>query len=214
MLPAPRRDLHPPRKPLKSSLDKLEYNRKRYWGNREDNIRKAKEYYVENKEKVLKYQKDYVERYKEETQAYRKRWHQENKEKVIAKATKWNKRNRARRLEIQANYRNKNSNYIKSRNKEYRLRYRELAIEYYSNGRKICACCNEKVQQFLTIDHIDGGGNKHRKLIGIAGGHNFYYWLKRNNYPEGYQVLCMNCNHAKGIFGICPHQNSDTTIPL
>jgi hypothetical protein len=67
MPPTPRRDLHPPRKPLKSSIDRLEYNRKRYWDNREENLIKAREYYEKNKEKVIEYQKLYVGKYSEET---------------------------------------------------------------------------------------------------------------------------------------------------
>jgi hypothetical protein len=50
---------------------------------------------------------------------------------------------------------------------------------------------------------IGGGGNKHRKSI---KNRNFYLWLKQNDYPSGYRVLCMNCNFAEGKFGYCPHQ--------
>lgn len=68
-----------------------------------------------------------------------------------------------------------------------------------------CACCGETRIEFLSIDHIAGGGNKHRREITGTCGTRFYGWLKKNNYPEGYQVLCMNCNFAKGHFGSCPH---------
>ena len=35
----------------------------------------------------------------------------------------------------------------------------------------------------------------------------FYLWLKRNNFPPGYQVLCWNCNCGRSINnGICPHK--------
>jgi hypothetical protein len=32
-----------------------------------------------------------------------------------------------------------------------------------------------------------------------------YLWLKRNNYPTGFRVLCHNCNLAIGFYGYCPH---------
>ena len=32
-------------------------------------------------------------------------------------------------------------------------------------------------------------------------------WLKNNNYPKGFQILCWNCNFAKGVLGQCPHQD-------
>lgn len=31
-------------------------------------------------------------------------------------------------------------------------------------------------------------------------------WLKKNNYPPGFRVLCMNCNFSLGMRGYCPHQ--------
>lgn len=46
----------------------------------------------------------------------------------------------------------------------------------------------------LSIDHIYGGGNKHRKQIGSMS---FYRWLKKNHYPDGFQVLCMSCQCVK-----------------
>lgn len=48
----------------------------------------------------------------------------------------------------------------------------------------------------LTIDHINGDGAKERKETGMYGWR-FYQWLKKNNYPDGYQVLCMNCQFIK-----------------
>jgi hypothetical protein len=69
-----------------------------------------------------------------------------------------------------------------------------------------CACCGETEEAFLSIDHISGDGREHRKLIG-TGGQAFYLWLKNHGYPkDNFQLLCMNCNFAKGKLGECPHQ--------
>lgn len=88
----------------------------------------------------------------------------------------------------------------------YRKQARIDAIEHY--GGK-CACCGEDRKEFLAIDHINGGGNKHQKQInGLAMG----IWLRKNNYPKGFRILCHNCNMALGIFGYCPHQNSITEL--
>ena len=38
------------------------------------------------------------------------------------------------------------------------------------------------------------------------GGYALHLWLKKNNFPDGFRVLCMNCNWAKSAFGICPHK--------
>ena len=52
----------------------------------------------------------------------------------------------------------------------------------------------------LSIDHINGDGATDVKGIHL------YYRLKRERYPDGYQVLCMNCQVIKRVvnkeFGI------------
>ena len=35
---------------------------------------------------------------------------------------------------------------------------------------------------------------------------NLNYWLEKNNFPSGFQILCWNCNFAKGSLGKCPHE--------
>lgn len=78
---------------------------------------------------------------------------------------------------------------------------RMKVLSYYSNGKFECVCCGENTLEFLTINHIDGGGRQHKKS---TGGH-IYEWLIRNEFPEGFNVLCMNCNFADGMYGVCPH---------
>lgn len=72
-----------------------------------------------------------------------------------------------------------------------------------------CVCCNETEPLFLSVDHIYNDGNKMRKKgVHAKGGTSFYQWIKRHNFPPGFQILCMNCNtgkHRNG--GVCPHQS-------
>jgi hypothetical protein len=42
--------------------------------------------------------------------------------------------------------------------KAYHRRLRSEALHHYSNGTMTCACCGERHVDFLTLDHIDGGG--------------------------------------------------------
>lgn len=90
----------------------------------------------------------------------------------------------------------------KKRCREWRGRLRASVLAAY--GGAICACCGVTEDAFLSLDHIHGGGFKHRQVEDVkrAG---LYRWLKNNNFPPGYRVLCMNCNHAIGIKGHCPH---------
>lgn len=79
---------------------------------------------------------------------------------------------------------------------------RSAAIAHYG---KDCAYCGEDLFIFLTIDHINNDGAKHRQHVRrnskIQTGFNIGAWLRRNKYPEGFQVLCVNCNHAKSRVG-------------
>lgn len=90
-------------------------------------------------------------------------------------------------------------NVAKEYHKNYARKVRKLCIEHYGNK---CVCCDETYYEFLTIDHINGGGGKHRKLL---KGYSFPHWLQKNKFPDGYQILCYNCNNARSIYGICPH---------
>ena len=75
----------------------------------------------------------------------------------------------------------------------------------YSSGTPICACCGEDEERFLTIDHMNNDGAKHRREV--TQGSHLYGWLKRNNYPAGFQVLCYNCNVGRyRNRNMCPHQ--------
>jgi len=72
-----------------------------------------------------------------------------------------------------------------------------------------CACCGESILEFLSLDHINNdGAMQRRQHTGKSGGGlSFYKLLKRNGFPQGQlQVLCHNCNCAKGYYGYCPHE--------
>lgn len=83
---------------------------------------------------------------------------------------------------------------------EKNLKLKKLVMSKYGN---ICQCCSEDELFFLSIDHINGGGRQHRDKIG----NHLYNWLRRNNFPPGFQVLCLNCNLGRyNNKGICPHK--------
>lgn len=76
---------------------------------------------------------------------------------------------------------------------------------FIAYGGVKCACCGETDPIFLSIDHINNDGRKHRELI---GNDKIYRYLFKNNFPKGFQVLCHNCNRGKYLNGgICPHKN-------
>jgi hypothetical protein len=96
---------------------------------------------------------------------------------------------------------------LKDRERKQRLKV-EVLTHYAVNGVLECECCHEKHLAFLSLDHIGGGGNAHKKRLGI-GGSEFYKWIKKQGYPAGYRVLCMNCNWGEYKCrkqGGCPHK--------
>jgi len=85
--------------------------------------------------------------------------------------------------------------------------YRKVKLTIFEYYGKFCACCGESRVEFLTIDHINGGGKSHRKQLKTRGGYGFYTWLMNHGFPDGYRTLCFNCNLSLGAYGYCPHGN-------
>jgi len=78
-------------------------------------------------------------------------------------------------------------------------------IEAYG-GRCECPGCDVTEPAFLTIDHVGGGGNKHRRSLGGNQVRRLRRWLKDQGWPrDGFRLLCMNCNHATRHGKTCPH---------
>jgi len=80
-----------------------------------------------------------------------------------------------------------------------RIEIKTEVLTHYGKGRLACVMCGESRLACLSIDHIAGGGISHRKELN-AYGYRFYKKLKRDNFPKGYQTLCMNCQFVKAIF--------------
>jgi len=81
----------------------------------------------------------------------------------------------------------------KRRQRIQHLRYSQ--IERYGGQCHIFLCGNCDIRN-LVIDHIHGGGNKHRQELGdnIA----FYRWLSKQPLMlDKFRVLCRYCNNCK-----------------
>ncbi len=141
------------------------------------NIEDRRKHYKKNKDEINKKRRERnkIPEVKERIRKQDKEWREKNKEKIME--------------------------HNKIYSKKYRDKNRELVFNHY--GRQ-CACCEEKEMKFLSIDHIDGNGTKHRKKIH----RNINTWLVKNNFPKGFQTLCFNCNWGRyKNNGICPHKD-------
>jgi len=119
----------------------------------------------------------------------------------IDHSIRWVRDNREKHRQYCKTYRDKNRERESARSRDYHRRLRQEALNAY--GGK-CACCGESEWPFLAVDHVNGNGNEHRRKVGR--GNSFFNWLKKSNWPADFQVLCHNCNQAKGMGLICPHK--------
>lgn len=127
----------------------------------------------------------------EQNKEYKVNYYQKHRAEILLKRKK---------------FRDANPELISERKQKERKRIKLKILSYYSNSTLRCACCGEKQLEFLTIDHIHGGGTQQRKMYGT--GSRLYDRLKAQNFPDGYRVLCFNCNSGRSINGgICPHKN-------
>jgi hypothetical protein len=137
------------------------------------------------------------------------KWYQDNREYSTLRMKVWR---HGLTEDRKAVYRAKAAEKQRARNASQR----ELCYQAY--GGPICACCGELERKFLSLDHVNNDGYAHRKELKKSGAE-IYHWMVREHrrtgeWPSGFQVLCMNCQHGKmRNNGICPHQEGSTTIP-
>ena len=168
----------------------------------EERRHKLRERYWKDPEKYRKQAREYAEKNKEARLAYRVK----NRKKKNAQSRIYRKANR---------------DTIKAERDAKQYEIKTAVMAYYSKKLSnsdipCCNCCGEnQFLIFLTIDHIKGWKNYNepdlskRRGSKRLGGKDLYRYLQKNNFPTGYQVLCMNCNSAKSDDEVCPHQRSN-----
>jgi len=100
-------------------------------------------------------------------------------------------------------YRADKKEFIKEISRRYHKHIKDTFFEMYGNR---CVCCGETNIEFLTIEHKLGQRGVKKKESSFRA----YISATKEYQPDTYEVLCMNCNHAKGKLGYCPHQMSYT----
>ncbi len=130
--------------------------------------------------------------YRERQSQANKKWREAHPSEMKAHSTKWRKEHPDERKAIMKRY------YLKHRaaHERWHAKLKLEVLYHYSNGTMKCASCGYTNPDALTIDHVKGGGGKHRREIHRSGS-SFYVWLRHNGYPAGYQVLCANCQMIK-----------------
>lgn len=194
---------------------RIEIQRKYRERNKERLRESQKLHYQKNRSKILAWYKDYRKQHPEKMKEKYKKHYAKKKDEINAKHRAYYHANYEKSKEQKRKSRLKHRDQTNLRIKIRRKNEKHEVMSIYSKGEPMCACCNESIFEFLEIDHISGRkqmvNDEKLRMLGYDSklqGKELYLWLKKNNCPEGFQVLCSNCNKAKWQFGKCPHQNS------
>jgi hypothetical protein len=118
---------------------------------------------------------------------YQKVQYKKHREQQIRRAALWNKNNPERHSKNQKKMQTK----VKS----------DVFTHYSSTNPPQCANpYGEHEKPYtnlitLSLDLIKGGHGRRDDLA--SGGTSLYCQLRKDGYPEGWQVLCMNCQYIK-----------------
>ncbi len=153
------------------------------WSDKNPNY--SREWALKNKEKTRKYLQDYraknLERIREisrlSAQAWRKKYPDKSKQGALE-------------------YYYKNVEKIRLRRRVGAQELKKNLLTHYGNAEYACVTCGESRSACLSLDHINNNGYLGRKENGLSGTR-LYQYLKANNYPKGFQTLCMNCQFIK-----------------
>ena len=141
---------------------------------------------------------------------------------VKAKQNEYNSRpeEKARRVAY------RNSPEARAKQKEYQKKNDDQRLKVLQGYSKrlsnsdipCCNCCGlNDYLDFLAIDHVLGKKQMDsvHELVKIGYSSKLkdsklYQWIVDNDFPDGFQILCHNCNFAKGYprnNGKCPLEN-------
>lgn len=165
-------------------------------------------WYERNRERKIEDAVRWQNEHRPEYLARLAQYRQENLERLREQSRRWKANNRERHRESSRRYARENAEAISAKLKAKRRALKQAILNAYGG---VCACCGETTYEFLTLDHTNGDGAEHRRLLNAAKGRSnkVYQDLIDRGFPPGFRVLCFNCNSALGFYGYCPHHPPD-----
>lgn len=171
----------------------------------------SRSYYARNLERCRAngrtYTKKYYAEHGDERRAYAKVHSALPERRLAARGSKKKSREKhrasinAKNAAYARRRRSQEGDLLKEQGNRSNAKLREQVLTAYGRA---CACCGESAPAFLTIDHIRGGGTKHRASLPSK---NVYAEIRREGFPKDrYRLLCWNCNCATRFGKKCPHQ--------
>jgi len=206
---------------MKANKGSLKKGRKYSQERREKN----QEYYLKNKQKIDLYNKEWSKKNRDKVSLSAQRRRALNPQKAREYQSQWNKKNADKVKKYQKKYLLKHPERLdklkqwginnpeklqrafereKPKRKKYHASLQQKIKQEVMAGYSLkisnskfpcCSLCNEKILDFLAIDHIEGarimghGKDMHSTKL--------YKILIKQNFPNGYRVLCHNCNRVK-----------------
>ena len=116
----------------------------------------------------------------------------EYKRKNNKRTRQWYQEHRDEARKYRLDYYQRNKIKFQKLEKEYCRKRKIKVFEAYGGSQ--CSICNTNDFEVLTVDHIKGGGTKHRRSFKSYDGQAIYRWIIKNKFPVGFRVLCRNCN--------------------
>lgn len=122
------------------------------------------------------------------------------RERKLETNREWRKAHPDKMREYVTDFRARDAQHVRDLANAGRQRLRAKVFDHYG---WLCACCG--TDQDPSIDHVHGGGNQHR-LDQFGMRENcvaVWRWLVKNDFPAGFQTLCIPCNTSKASGDYC-----------
>ena len=173
---------------------------------KQNRLIRRRKWVSKNMERIREYNKKWIKNNPDKARLYRERFYSKNPNFVKEHNKKYRLENKLKISIGNKKYRIKNRDILIKKSKENRDKLKLRVYNHYSNFDIKCNCCGERHIEFLSIDHVNNDGAEHRRTQ--QHGMVFYTWIKRNNFPTGFQILCFNCNWSKAVDKehLCIHQ--------
>lgn len=175
---------------------------KTYWAKNKERLNAERREERKTDESILKREREWRNKNREHIRERDRQYHWKNKEKK-------NKHSREQYYKHQKKYRLR----AREQTKKSRMEHKLIVINHYSKGKNCCELCGNIDMDVLSIDHINGGGRQHLREIKRTS---LTEWLITNKLPDGYRILCMNCQFKerkrKNQFKAWNRINFDTPI--
>lgn len=144
-----------------------------------------------------KYQKAYRKLNKRKLSLKKKIRYRQNPNKVIKLVDRYYRRNKKKILTYKQRYYRKNRKRILGLNRKRQTKRKKAVLRIY--GGK-CRYCKTKELAILSIDHINDDGFKERAKFDKNHSNNYAKLYKRPKRKD-LQILCMNCQWRKRVYG-------------